>query len=55
MATSRGHFTRQGLHLNKCGKEWLAKQIAANIETSVKLANNVERRRNKFELTRSLD
>jgi hypothetical protein len=42
MPISRGHFTRQGLHLNKRGKEWLAKQIAANIETSVKLANRTD-------------
>jgi len=34
-------FTRQGLHLNRFGKEWLAKQIALQIELLVKLSSKV--------------
>ena len=34
-------FTRHGLHLNRFGKEWLAKQIALQIELLVKLSSKV--------------
>jgi lysophospholipase L1-like esterase len=32
-------FTRHGFHLNRSGKEWLAKQIACQIELLVKLSS----------------
>ncbi len=32
MNTTRNHFTKHGLHLNKPGKEWLARKIAFKID-----------------------
>jgi lysophospholipase L1-like esterase len=32
MNTTRNHFTKHGLHLNKLGKEWLARKIASQID-----------------------
>jgi len=28
MSEKRGHYTQHGLHLNKIGKEWIAKKTA---------------------------
>jgi len=36
MSTNWRHFTKHGFHLNIHGKEWLAKQIALQIELLVK-------------------
>ena len=36
MSTNRRHFTKYGFHLNNHGKEWIAKQIALQIELLVK-------------------
>lgn len=32
MNTTRNRFTKHGLHLNKLGKEWLARKIASQID-----------------------
>jgi hypothetical protein len=42
MTTNRGHFTKHGFHLNNLGKDWLAKQIASQIESLVKSTHNSE-------------
>ena len=42
MSTSRNHFTKHGLHLNKFGKEMIAKQIATQINQIIEIATKSE-------------
>jgi hypothetical protein len=39
MSTNRRRFTNHGFHLNNLAKEWLAKQIASQIELLVKFTS----------------
>jgi hypothetical protein len=41
MSTNWRHFTKHSFHLNSRGKEWLAKQIALQIELLVEFASKV--------------
>ena len=39
MSTNRSHYTKHGFHLNRQGKEWLAKQIVKQIEMLVEVSS----------------
>jgi hypothetical protein len=39
MTTNRHHFTQHGFHLNKLGREWLAKTMASQIVQTVNTQN----------------
>ena len=42
MSTSRNHFTKHGLHLNKFGKGMIAEQIATQINQIIEIATKSE-------------
>lgn len=39
MSSNRYHYTKHGFHMNNLGKEWLAKQVASQIEKLTKPLN----------------
>jgi hypothetical protein len=41
MSTNRSHYTKHGFHLNRQGKEWLAKQIVKQIEMLVEISSDI--------------
>ena len=42
LSTNRNHFTKHGLHLNKFGKEIIAKHIATQINQIIEIATKSE-------------
>ena len=41
MSTNWSHYTKHGFHLNRQGKEWLAKQIVKQIEMLVEVSSKI--------------